>query len=164
MTGITKKQFFRFAVKNGEKGSKEFAHLQHFAKIAVQPCENLFRLGAFRNVFLKSHFKLEFLNRIDEIVIFNRLSKDNLKQIVEIQMEHLRERLSEKNITIILTDNLKSYLSEKGFDPTYGARPLKRLIQREIENKLAMKILDGDIHEDSQITIDYQNGEVLFDY
>lgn len=111
---------------------------------------------------LRSRFRPEFLNRVDEIIIYHQLTKDDLKHIVEIQVRFLEKRLADRDIELKLTDVLKAYLAEKGFDPNYGARPLKRLIQKEIENPLAMKLLDGEFSEGDSITVDYQHDEVVF--
>jgi ATP-dependent Clp protease ATP-binding subunit ClpB len=102
---------------------------------------------------VKSHFRPEFLNRLDEIVIFNKLTRQNMEKIVEVQFLRLKNRLAIKNINLILDNSAKKYLSNKGYSSTYGARPLKRLIQREIENILAEKILKGEIKEADEILI-----------
>ncbi|MDD5448484.1 MAG: ATP-dependent chaperone ClpB, partial [Actinomycetota bacterium] len=96
---------------------------------------------------LRERFKPEFLNRVDEILVFNPLSKEDIRKIVDIRLEYLKERLRQRNITIEFEDKAKDLLAEKGFDPVYGARPLKRVIQREIEDPLAIKILEGEITE-----------------
>jgi ATP-dependent Clp protease ATP-binding subunit ClpB len=111
---------------------------------------------------LRSRFRPEFLNRVDEIIIYHQLTKDDLKHIVEIQVRFLEKRLADRDIELELTDAVKAYLAEKGFDPNYGARPLKRLIQKEIENPLAMKLLDGEFSQGDSITVDYQDDEIVF--
>jgi ATP-dependent Clp protease ATP-binding subunit ClpB len=103
---------------------------------------------------LESQFRPEFLNRVDEVIIFRALSKQVILQIVDIQMEELRQRLSEKKIGIDVTRAAKELLAEKGFDPVYGARPLKRAIQREIQNPLASRILGGEYREGDTVKID----------
>lgn len=103
---------------------------------------------------VKQHFRPEFLNRIDEIIIFNNLGRDEIKQIVDIQIGKLRERLAHKKLKIELTDSSLEWLSQAGFDPVYGARPLKRAIQKYVQNPLAMKILSGEIREGSQVMVD----------
>lgn len=103
---------------------------------------------------LRAHFKPEFLNRIDDIVIFHGLTKENIKDIVEIQLRNLRKRLSQKKITIHLSEKAKEVLAEEGFDPVYGARPLKRAIQRLIQDPLALKILNGEFKEGDLIEVD----------
>jgi len=102
---------------------------------------------------VKSHFRPEFLNRLDEIIIFNNLDQSHIGEIVEVQIEILRKRLKLKNIELTLDKSAKEYLAAKGYDANYGARPLKRLIQREIENILAEKLLRGKIKEHSKLTI-----------
>ncbi|MCM8814924.1 MAG: ATP-dependent chaperone ClpB [Candidatus Omnitrophica bacterium] len=114
------------------------------------------------NELLKSKFRPEFLNRVDEIILFHKLTKDELKKIVEIQISYLAARLAERKISIILTDSAINWLAENGYDPNYGARPLKRLIQREIENPLALKILAGEFKEGSTIEIDAQDDVIKF--
>ncbi|MCM8822556.1 MAG: ATP-dependent chaperone ClpB [Candidatus Omnitrophica bacterium] len=114
------------------------------------------------NELLKSKFRPEFLNRVDEIILFHKLTKNELKKIVEIQISYLAARLAEKKISIILTDSAINWLAENGYDPNYGARPLKRLIQREIENPLALKILAGEFKEGSTIEIDAQDDVIKF--
>ena len=103
---------------------------------------------------VRDHFKPEFLNRVDEIIVFHRLAREHLGRIVEIQLQRLTERLAEREITLELTDEAREYLADKGYDPQYGARPLKRLIQREIENELALKLLDGTFGEGDTIRVD----------
>ncbi|HEY7873945.1 MAG TPA: ATP-dependent chaperone ClpB, partial [Actinomycetota bacterium] len=103
---------------------------------------------------VRDHFKPEFLNRVDEIIVFDRLSRDELARIVDIQLATLSARLSERGIELSLTDGARAYLADKGYDPAYGARPLKRLIQREIENELALKLLDGSFGDAGAIVVD----------
>jgi ATP-dependent Clp protease ATP-binding subunit ClpB len=109
---------------------------------------------------LKRHFRPEFLNRIDEIVIFHQLSREHLKKIVDIQLRHLRDRLTHRGLMLELTDRAKEKLARDGFDPAYGARPLKRLIQHEIENSLAKSILGGSFASGDTIRVDVQ-GEIF---
>ncbi len=111
---------------------------------------------------LRDTFRPEFLNRIDETIIFNSLGPDEIKKIVEIQMDYLRKRLADNKITLNMTDKAKEFVANMGFDPVYGARPLKRTIQHLIQDPLAMKILAGDINEGNQLTIDVRDGEVVF--
>lgn len=111
---------------------------------------------------LRMAFKPEFLNRVDEIVIFHRLTREHIKQIVDIQIERLRQRLRERNIELVLTDAAKEYLAQQGYDPAYGARPLKRLIQREIQDKIALALLKGEFREGDTIRVDAQNLELVF--
>jgi ATP-dependent Clp protease ATP-binding subunit ClpB len=111
---------------------------------------------------LRATFKPEFLNRIDEIIIFNSLGPEEIKKIVEIQIGLLAKRLEGQKISIELTPAAKELLAKVGFDPVYGARPLKRTIQHLIQDPLATKILEGTIKEGDHVVIDEQNGEVVF--
>lgn len=103
---------------------------------------------------LQKHFRPEFLNRLDEIVVFRPLTREQLREIVEIQLQSLRARLAEKRITLILTETAKDYLAERGYDPVFGARPLKRVISRELETPLAVKILAGEVKEGDAVVVD----------
>ena len=111
---------------------------------------------------LKIQFRPEFLNRIDEIVIFNSLGKEEIKRIVEIQLRYLQQRLTEKKISISFSDKIKDLIADKGFDPIFGARPIKRTIQQMIENPLSIKILNGDFVENDIIKTDVKNGVIIF--
>jgi ATP-dependent Clp protease ATP-binding subunit ClpB len=111
---------------------------------------------------MREHFRPEFLNRIDEIVEFTPLSREQIGEIVELQLERLRARLAERTITLELTDAAKEVLAEAGWDPAYGARPLKRAIQRLVENPLALRLLEGDLGDGDTIRVDAQNGELAF--
>jgi ATP-dependent Clp protease ATP-binding subunit ClpB len=113
---------------------------------------------------VKAHFKPEFLNRIDELIIFHSLGLEQIKAIVEIQVKKLEQRLLERRIQLKMTEKAKEWLAKEGFDPAYGARPLKRVIQKEIQDKLAMKILEGKFKEGSTITADMDDkkGELVF--
>ncbi len=103
---------------------------------------------------LRQHFRPEFLNRVDEIVIFHTLGKAHLKHIVEIQLRNLESRLKSRGLHLAISDSAKAQLAERGYDPSFGARPLKRLIQQEIENPLATRILDGDFAEGDTVQVD----------
>lgn len=111
---------------------------------------------------LRATFKPEFLNRIDEIVIFNSLGREQIQKIVEIQIGLLEKRLQEREIRIELTNEAKELLAEKGYDPVYGARPLKRVIQKLIQDPMAVKILEGTIKEGDHVVVDVENGQILF--
>jgi ATP-dependent Clp protease ATP-binding subunit ClpB len=111
---------------------------------------------------LQRTFKPEFLNRIDDTVIFHRLSRNDLGRIVELQLDQLAGRLSEKGIEVRLTDEARTLLGNLGYDPTYGARPLKRVIQRELIDKLALKILEGQFREGDRVEVDATDGELTF--
>jgi ATP-dependent Clp protease ATP-binding subunit ClpB len=112
---------------------------------------------------LRDVFRPEFLNRIDEIVEFHPLSRDQLADIVELQLERLRARLAERGLSLELTDSAKEILAEAGWDPTYGARPLKRAIQRMVENPLALRLLEGEFEEGDTIRVDARDGELVFE-
>ena len=107
---------------------------------------------------MRRHFRPEFLNRVDEIIVFHALSEEHLKQIVEIQLEHLRKRLAERHIQIELTEAARLHLVRAGYDPTYGARPLKRAIQKEIETPLGRRILRGEVRDGQIIRVGYDSG------
>ena len=111
---------------------------------------------------LRSQFRPEFLNRIDETIIFHSLSLEHLKGIIEIQLANLSKRLSERKLSINLTDNAKELLAKEGYDPTYGARPLKRAIQRMIQDPLALKLLSGEFVEGDTISVDAVKGGMVF--
>lgn len=111
---------------------------------------------------LKSFFRPEFLNRVDDVIEFKSLSKENLSGIVKIQLQQVVERLAQKNIKAEFSAKAIDYLGEKGFDPVFGARPLKRIIQTEVLNPLAKKMIAGDIKADSVVKIDYENNSISF--
>ena len=111
---------------------------------------------------LRGFFKPEFLNRVDEIIIFNPLTKKLLTKIVDIQINRMKKYFKDKRIDITLTGSAKEHLADIGFDPVYGARPLKRAIQREVLNRLAKELLSGTFREGDTIEVDYQNGKLLF--
>jgi ATP-dependent Clp protease ATP-binding subunit ClpB len=104
---------------------------------------------------LRKHFRPEFLNRVDETIVFHALTEADLTKIVEIQFGNLRARLAERKIGIALTDAAKKQLVQMGYDPAYGARPLKRTIQKEIETPLARMLLKGEVRDGSTVTVDY---------
>lgn len=107
---------------------------------------------------LRHYFRPEFINRIDDIIVFNKISKENMKLIVDTQLKKLVDELkATKDITLEITDNAKNALTDQGFDTNFGARPLKRLIQKEILNKLAKELIKGDIKEQSKVTVDYKD-------
>ncbi len=110
---------------------------------------------------VRAHFRPEFLNRIDEIIVFDRLTREDLRQIVEIQLQSLRDRLAERRIELIASDEALDLLAEAGFDPVYGARPLKRTIQRELTDPLALRILSGEFGEGSIVEVDVEGEELV---
>ncbi|MFL6537790.1 MAG: ATP-dependent chaperone ClpB [Chthoniobacterales bacterium] len=111
---------------------------------------------------LRGHFRPEFLNRVDEIIIFDRLSDEELKQIVDLQLKRLVKRLENQKITLELTDAAKERIAHEGYDPVYGARPLKRAIQREILDPLSLELLEGKVREGQTIRVDARDGALEF--
>jgi len=107
-------------------------------------------------------FRPEFLNRIDEIILFHSLTREDLKRIVDIQMERLRSLLAQRQIGLEWTDGLREYLAEVGYDPVFGARPLKRVIQRKVQDPLALAILRGEFREGDTVRVDVRDGRVVF--
>ncbi len=113
---------------------------------------------------MRLHFKPEFLNRVDDIIIFHALTKEHLIKIVDIQLRYLKERLEDAGYDMVVTDKAKQWIADRGFDPTYGARPIKRAIQRYIEDPLALRILEGAFAEGDTIRIDVdENGNAVFE-
>jgi len=111
---------------------------------------------------LRQQFRPEFLNRVDEIVVFHALSREELKRIVEIQLARLRTRLAERKIELTLSDRALEHFATAGYDPVYGARPLKRLLQRELETTLGRRLLAGEIRDRSRVAVDVDSGELRF--
>jgi len=111
---------------------------------------------------LRAHFRPEFLNRIDEVVIFQSLSREQISHIVEIQLRGLRKRLGDRKLSLELTDAAKQYLANEGYDPVFGARPLKRTIQRRILDPLAQAVLRGEFREGETVVVDVENGQIVF--
>jgi len=112
---------------------------------------------------LRQQFRPEFLNRVDDVITFHALTRNDLAQIVEIQLRHLRRLLAERKIQLELTDAAKQHLADAGFDPAFGARPLKRAIQRELQNPLAVALLSGQFGDGSSIRADFKAGALVFD-
>jgi len=110
---------------------------------------------------VRTHFRPEFLNRVDEIIVFKPLTREQIKSIVEIQLERLRKRLAERRITLTLTPAAMELIANEGYDPTYGARPLKRVIQRRLQDPLAMQILEGKFRDGDALDVDVENGELV---
>jgi ATP-dependent Clp protease ATP-binding subunit ClpB len=101
------------------------------------------------------------VNRVDEILVFDPLSRDQIAEIADIQLRSLRDRLAERKLTLTLTDAAREYVANAGYDPTFGARPLKRVIQREIQDKLALALLSGEIHDGDEVVIDTGEGGLV---
>lgn len=111
---------------------------------------------------LKENFRPEFLNRVDEIIIFNYLGKPEIKKIVDLELRKVANRLQNKEIEIKATEAAKEFLAEKGFDPNLGARPLKRVIQRQVLDPLSLKIVSGEVKEGERVVIDFENNQIVF--
>ena len=113
---------------------------------------------------MRHHFRPEFLNRVDEVIVFHSLSEEHLKQIAEIQLGRLRARLADRHITLQLTDAARANLVRTGYDPNYGARPLKRAIQKKIETPLGKLLLKGEVRDGQRVLVDADgnSGELKF--
>jgi len=110
---------------------------------------------------LREKFKPEFLNRVDEIIIFHPLGMEQIKKIIDLQMDLVRKRLAEKNIKLEITAAAREYLAREGFDPVFGARPLKRAIQNMILDELALRIVEGKVKERSRVKIDVKGDKIV---
>jgi ATP-dependent Clp protease ATP-binding subunit ClpB len=111
---------------------------------------------------MRAHFKPEFLNRIDEIVVFHRLDEKHIEQIVGLQLERLEARLTERNLALSLTDEARAHLARVGYDPDFGARPLKRVLQREVADPIALKLLQGEFADGDTIVVDASPDGLVF--
>ena len=109
---------------------------------------------------LKGTVRPEFLNRIDEIIMFEPLTKKDIREILHLQMNDLTEKLSGNGVSISFSQAFEDYMTDKGYDPAYGARPIKRLMQRELVNLIAKAILDGSVHKESEILVDVRDGAI----
>src|SRR5262249_25018772 len=107
-------------------------------------------------------FRPEFLNRVDEVIVFRSLTQEQLSAIVDIQLTRLEKRLAERKISLVVTDGARKLLAERGWDPVYGARPLKRAIQRLVQDPLAMQLLEGKFGEGDTVEVDAHRGELTF--
>jgi ATP-dependent Clp protease ATP-binding subunit ClpB len=103
---------------------------------------------------VRSHFRPEFLNRLDEILIFHRLGRQELRRIVDVQLARVRKRFAQRDLELELTDAAKDWLADRGYDPVYGARPLKRVLRKELEDRVALALLDGRIDEGATVKVD----------
>ena len=112
---------------------------------------------------LRDHFRPEFLNRVDEIIVFKPLTQEQLGAIVDIQLKRLQKRLDERKITLVVTDAARKLIIERGWDPVYGARPLKRAIQRMVQDPLAMMLLGGKFSDGDTVEVDAKGGELTFE-
>src|SRR4030095_8652777 len=104
------------------------------------------------------HFRPEFLNRIDDIVVFHALDREHVRQIVDIQLRRLEQRLADRHLTLAFSEAARDYLANRGYDPVYGARPLKRAIQQEVETPLAQMIVSGKVHDGACVRVDPKPG------
>ena len=111
---------------------------------------------------VRGHFRPEFLNRVDEVILFHRLKRAQMAAIVTIQLKRLQKLLDERNLTLDLSDAATEWLANKGYDPAYGARPLKRVIQKHVQDPLAEKILAGEVLDGQTIKVDVADGELSF--
>jgi ATP-dependent Clp protease ATP-binding subunit ClpB len=114
------------------------------------------------NAVLRDHFRPEFLNRIDEVIVFRALTEEQLTAIVEIQLKRLEKRLADRRVHLVVTDAARKLLAHRGWDPVYGARPLKRAIQRLVQDPLAMMLLEGKFSEGDAVEVDVDGGELVF--
>jgi ATP-dependent Clp protease ATP-binding subunit ClpB len=111
---------------------------------------------------LREHFRPEFLNRIDEVIVFKALTEEQLTAIVDIQLKRLENRLADRRVHLVVTDAARKLLAQRGWDPVYGARPLKRAIQRLVQDPLAMMLLEGKFAEGDTVTVDAKGGDITF--
>ena len=149
---------------DGKGRTVDFRHTiiimtSNIASQEIYEAEDLEALRPHLMSILQQYFRPEFLNRLDDIIIFHRLSREHIRDIVNIQLNQLAERIKEKGIELSWTDALVDYLATAGYDPQYGARPLRRLIQKEVEDLMAKAIIAGQVGP--QIKLDYQNGSVV---
>ncbi len=113
---------------------------------------------------LKQYFRPEFLNRIDEVILFHALGREHIQRIVQIQIDHVNRRLANRNLKLVVSDEARKLLAEEGYDPQFGARPLKRLIQQRIENPIATRILAGEFAEGDTIYVDVDKAQKEFKF
>jgi ATP-dependent Clp protease ATP-binding subunit ClpB len=113
---------------------------------------------------LRRHFRPEFLNRIDDIVLFKPLTEPEIERIVGLMFNDLRTRLADRRMTIEVTDPARRYIAERGFDPVYGARPLRRFIAHEVETKIGRALLGGDVHDGATVVIDFKQGDLVVSF
>ncbi len=111
---------------------------------------------------LRLHFRPEFLNRVDDMIVFRTLTEEHLEAIVEIQVNRLRKRLGERHIVLEISQEVKKHLARVGYDPVYGARPLKRAVQKALENPIAKEILKGTVRDNSQVRAEMDREEIVF--
>ena len=109
---------------------------------------------------MRQHFRPEFLNRVDDIVLFKSLTQSEIAEIVDLLTEDLRKRLQDRRIALEMTDAAREFVARKGFDPVYGARPLKRFLQRQLETRIGRALIRGDILDGARIAVDLEKGEL----
>jgi ATP-dependent Clp protease ATP-binding subunit ClpC len=143
-------------------GSQEFQRGSLGFRHEMQSDSEQKRLRGEIESALKRTFRPEFLNRLDEVIIFRPLTEEQIRQIVDLQIKEVQKRLADRKITVVLTDAAKDYLAKTGFDPSFGARPLKRVIQREVENPLSKKILQGEFKEGGEVKVDLSTEGLVF--
>jgi len=132
---------------------------QHLLKLGKGDNVNVARVGVMAEV--NAHFRPEFLNRLDEILLFERLQPEHMGTIVDIQMKRMQDWLSERNITVKLTDAARDWLGEQGYDPSFGARPLKRVIQKNVQDGLARLVLSGEMHDGDTVSVDIDKNRIV---
>ena len=135
----------------GSQRIQECAGDEHYSEIKSKVMEEV-----------SQHFRPEFINRVDEVVVFHPLAQEQIKSIADIQVDYLRKRLADRDMSLQLSDEVLSHLAEAGFDPVYGARPLKRAIQHHIENPLAQRILNGDFTAGDKISVAFDGEQMVF--
>ncbi|MDQ1569067.1 MAG: ATP-dependent Clp protease ATP-binding subunit ClpB, partial [Actinomycetota bacterium] len=113
---------------------------------------------------LRSHFRPEFLNRVDDIVLFKPLTQDEIEQIVDLMFDELRNRLAERRITLEVTEPARRWIARQGYDPVYGARPLRRYIAKQVETQVGRAMIAGDVADGATIRIDVADDELVVDY
>ena len=136
----------------GSQRIQELAGETHYAQMKAEVME-----------IVGQHFRPEFINRVDEVVVFHPLGQEHIRKIVDIQVGYLRKRLADRDLELELDDAARSQLGEAGFDPVYGARPLKRAIQQQLENPLAQSILRGDFVPGDKIRVTAHEGKLAFE-
>jgi ATP-dependent Clp protease ATP-binding subunit ClpB len=137
----------------------------HFIAEHVSSGKTSLDEGVRREVMeaLRAHFRPEFLNRVDEIIVFHALSREEMRQIIDVQLRGLMKRLEDRKIHVEVSERAKDLLIAEGYDPTYGARPLKRTIQRRVLDPLAIKVLEGEFREGDTVRVDAQAGDLTFE-
>jgi len=145
-------------------GTEQFQRSEFGFLTAAKPTKSeKERLKAEVEKALRQTFRPELLNRVDDIIVFDPLTEEDLKRIVELMLKDVRERLSDRQVDLELTEAAKEALVKEGFDPVFGARPLRRTIERRVANPLSVRILSGDFAEGDTALVDYRDGEYVFE-